>query len=434
MNLSRRTKIGVGVAVASAFALVVTGCASGSGSSTPSDAPVTLTLATFNNFGYTDELLASYHKLHPNVTITQKIAKTSDEAQTNLFTKLAAGSGLSDVEAVDGDWMPKVAQYPQLFVDLASADNKGRYAAYKTEGGTVNGKLIGLGTDTGPEAICYRADLLKKAGLPSDPAGVATLLTGDWNTYYAAGEKFVKANPGVGWFDSAGATYQGLANQYKNFFEKDDGTVIATTNPDVKNAFDSVLTASKTLSAHLQEWTDDWSGGMAKGKFATMLCPPWMMGVIQGDSPKVTDWNIADVFPNGGGNWGGSYLLVPTHTRARGPGGRAPRRSVPGSGPGFSRASSRRRPTRRCRARPTRSSTTLRSASCSRAVLLRSPTPAWSPSRESSTGRSWEPSRTASPGSSRASSRSTHPGSRSSRTSTPWANHQRGPGRRCRSR
>jgi len=310
VKLSRRTRVGAVIAAASALALLATGCSAGGGAS--SDKKVTLTLATFNNFGYTDALLASYHKLHPNVTIVQKVAKTSDDAQTNLFTKLAAGNGLSDVEAVDGDWMPKVRQYPQLFVDLASADNKGRYADYTTAGGTAGKQEIGLGTDVGPEAICYRADLFKAAGLPSDPDAVSKLLTGDWDNYYKVGAQFMAAKTGAAWFDSAGATFQGLANQYKNFFEKNDGTVIATTNPDVKAAFESVLAASATESAHLQEWTDDWSGGMAGGKFATMLCPPWMMGVIQGDSPKVTDWNIANAFPNGGGNWGGSYLLVPT--------------------------------------------------------------------------------------------------------------------------
>ena len=43
-----------------------------------------------------------------------------------------------------------------FFVDLASADNKGRYADYKTAGGTAGKKVIGLGTDVGPAAICYR--------------------------------------------------------------------------------------------------------------------------------------------------------------------------------------------------------------------------------------------------------------------------------------
>jgi cellobiose transport system substrate-binding protein len=307
---SRRTTIGAAIAVVSSIAIIATGCSPAP--STSSNEKITLTLATFNNFGYNDDLLAEYHKLHPNVTVVQNIAKTSDDAQTNLFTKLAAGSGLGDIEAVDGDWMPKVRQYPELFVNLASADNKGRYSDWKTAGGTAGKKQIGLGTDIGPEAICYRADLFKAAGLPTAPDDVAKLLTGDWNKYYSVGATFEAAGTGAAWFDSAGATFQGIANQYQNFFEKDDGTVIATTNPDVKSVFESVLKASATESSHLSEWSTDWAGGMASGAFATMLCPAWMLGVISGDSPDVKDWNIANVFPNGGGNWGGSYLLVPT--------------------------------------------------------------------------------------------------------------------------
>jgi len=63
--------------------------------------PITLTLATFNKFGYSDAMLAQFHTLHPNVTVVQNIAATSQAAQDNMFTKLAAGSGLGDVEAVE---------------------------------------------------------------------------------------------------------------------------------------------------------------------------------------------------------------------------------------------------------------------------------------------------------------------------------------------
>ena len=299
--------------------LALAACASGSTSNSQDNGPITLTLATFNKFGYSDEMLAQYNKLHPNVTVVQNIAATSQAAQDNMFTKLAAGSGLGDVEAVEVDWMPKLKQYANLFVDLSTPDTKSRWLDWKAQAATVNGKLIGAGTDIGPEAICYRSDAFAKAGLPSDPSGVAQLLSGDWNNYYSVGQKFASAHTGVAWFDSAGATYQGLANQYTNFFEAADGSVIATTNPDVKNAFVSVLNASSTSSAHLQEWGTDWNAGLANGAWATMLCPSWMLGVISGNGPKVKDWKIANVFPNGGGNWGGSYLTVPKqgkHTAA----------------------------------------------------------------------------------------------------------------------
>ncbi len=321
MKLSRRTATIV-AAGAGTIALALTGCSSGGGANTPAavdtTTPITLTVATFNNFGYTDDLATAYHALHPNVTVKWVVAKTSDDAQANLDTKLAAGSGLSDIEAVDGDWMPKYKQYPDKFVDLSAPDNQGRYADWKAAGGTVDGKVIGLGTDIGPEAVCYHADLFKAAGLPSDPASVAQLLTGDWNNYFQVGQQFEagikKAGIDAAWFDSAGATFQGMANQYANFFEDSSGNVIAGTNPDVKSVFDQVLTASKSESAHLQEWTDDWTAGITGSKWATMLCPAWLIdGVIKADDKNgtVKDWNIADVFPNGGGNWGGSYLLVP---------------------------------------------------------------------------------------------------------------------------
>jgi len=296
------------VAVVAALALVA--CASNSNTNQSSE-PIKLTLATFNKFGYSDEMLAQYHTLHPNVTVVQNVAATSQAAQDNMFTKLAAGSGLGDVEAVEVDWMPKLKQYGNLFVDLSNKDTKSRWLDWKTQSATVNGSLIGAGTDIGPEAICYRSDAFAKAGLPSDPAAVTQLLNGDWNNYYAVGQTFSKSSKGVAWFDSAGATFQGLANQYHNFFEANDGTVIATTNPDVKSAFVTVLNASSTSSAHLQEWSTDWNAGLANGAWATMLCPSWMLGVISGNGPKIKDWKIANVFPNGGGNWGGSYLTVP---------------------------------------------------------------------------------------------------------------------------
>ena len=43
-----------------------------------------------------------------------------------------------------------------------------------------------------------------------------------------------------------------------------------------------------------------------------MVCPSWMLGVIEGNAAGVKGWDIANTFPGGGGNWGGSFLTVPT--------------------------------------------------------------------------------------------------------------------------
>ncbi len=311
MKSSRRTKVGVAILAASALAVVATGC-SAPGEGSNDGEQITLTLATFNDFGYTDALLKEYETLHPNIKIVHNKAATSNDARENMFTKLGAGSGLSDIEAIEVDWLAELMQYSDKFVPVTDPDAKNRWVDWKAAAATdSNGNLIGYGTDIGPEAVCYRADLFAAAGLPSDRDEVAALLKGDWQHYYDVGAQYLAGGGTGSWFDSAGATYQGVVNQIQNAYEKNDGTVIATTNPDVKAAFESVLNASATLSAHLGQWGDDWTAGLANGAYATMLCPGWMLGVISGNAPDVTGWDVANVFPGGGGNWGGSYLTVP---------------------------------------------------------------------------------------------------------------------------
>jgi cellobiose transport system substrate-binding protein len=315
---SRRSWVTL-TATMAGVALVATGCSSGSESTgTASEAtgtePVTLSLATFNEFGYED-LITEYESLNPNVTIEQKKAATSNEAKDNLNTRLAAGSGASDIEAVEVDWLPELMQYPDKFVDLNDPSVEGRWLPWKAaQATTTDGKLIGYGTDIGPEGICYRSDLFEAAGLPTDREEVAAYLGGDaatWDKYFEVGTEFMSAKTGPAWFDSAGGIYQGIVNQMQNAYEDNDGLIIALDNPDVKAAYEQVLTASETQSAHLGQWSEDWTAAFQKDGFATMLCPGWMLGVIEGNAAGVEGWDIANVFPGGGGNWGGSFLTVP---------------------------------------------------------------------------------------------------------------------------
>ena len=39
-------------------------------------------------------------------------------------------------------------------------------------------------------------------------------------------------------------------------------------------------------SAGLAAFSNDWNTGYKKGTFATVTCPAWMMGYIQGQAPK----------------------------------------------------------------------------------------------------------------------------------------------------
>ncbi|EXJ51332.1 MAG: ABC transporter substrate-binding protein [Microbacterium sp. 69-7] len=312
MNTRALRRIGLVAGVATTSALVLAGCAGGGGGAATADPneKVTLTVATFNDFGYSDALFAEYTKEHPNVTIVHNKAATSNDARANYFQKLGK-TGLADIEAIEVDWLPEVMKYSDLLAPVP-ADLKSRWLDWKTKAATdPKGNLIGYGTDIGPEGVCYRSDLFAAAGLPTDRESVAKLLTGDWKTYFDTGAKYTAAT-GKAFFDSAGGTYQGMINQVEAAYENpSDGKI--TIDPQVETIYNQVLDAAKTQSAHLSQWSDDWMAGLSNGSFATMLCPGWMLGVISGNAKDVKGWDIANVFPGGGGNWGGSYLTVPAN-------------------------------------------------------------------------------------------------------------------------
>ena len=307
MRTSRRT-IAAALAGVATIALVTTGCATGGGES--SGGTTTLTLATFNDFGYTDELLAEF-TAETGIEVVHNKAATSNDARANYFQKLGK-SGLADVEAVEIDWFTEAMQYADLLAPVPD-DLKGRWLDWKEASATdADGNLIAYGTDIGPQGICYRSDLFAAAGLPTDRAEVAAPFDGDWDNFFTIGADYT-AKTGKPFIDSANSVLQGIVNQLEFAYEEPDGAIIATENPDIEAAYKAVVEKAVPIAAYAGQWSEDWFASMASGEFAAMLCPGWMLGVISGNAPDITGWDIADAFPGGGGNWGGSYLTVPAN-------------------------------------------------------------------------------------------------------------------------
>ena len=320
-NISKKW---IAVAGIASISLLATACGSdpepaksSTTGGTTSDAPkdITLTVATFNNFGYTDELLKEYMDANPGIKVVHTKAAESKDARANLTTRIAAGGdGLADIEAIEIDWMPELSQVEDAFADLADPAVEGRWLEWKeNQGKTPSGKLIGYGTDIGPEAVCYRSDLFKEAGLPTDREEVAKLLEGDWAHYFEVGKTFA-AKSDAGWYDDSNAILQGMIGQVAAPYEdpeSGEATDLAS-NTTIKGLYDQILAVAPELSAHLKQWSGDWDTAFQNNGFATMLCPAWMTGPIEERSGGVTGWDVADVFPGGGGNWGGSFLTVPS--------------------------------------------------------------------------------------------------------------------------
>jgi cellobiose transport system substrate-binding protein len=313
---SRRRRI-TALVCAVASTIAVTACGAGKAS----DGRTELTIATFNEFGY-EELFKEYEAAHPDVKITQRKTGQGAPHHQNLFTKLAAGSGLADVEAVEEGYLSQVMAKSGQFNDLKEIGPKDvtpdRWLQWKADAATTKDRrLIGYGTDIGPLAMCYRKDLFASAGLPSDPEEVKQLFA-TWDSYFAAGDRFVAEVSGVAWFDGAAQIFNAMHNQHDvGYFDRSDKLVVES-NPDIRSDWTAVTNAvAKGQSAKLVAFSNEWNTGFKLGRFATKTCPSWMLGVIetQAGPENAGKWAVTDAFPNGGGNWGGSYLTVPKQSR-----------------------------------------------------------------------------------------------------------------------
>ena len=143
-----------------------------------------LTVGTFGTMDFDNAgLYDQYMKLHPNVTIKENNIAQSANYYKALQTHLAASSGLDDIQALEIGFVADVVQnHSDAFVDFAAEDNgdelKGNFYDWKWgQATTDDGQTIGLGTDAGPQAMCYRKDLFQQAGLPTDRAQVGQLWT-----------------------------------------------------------------------------------------------------------------------------------------------------------------------------------------------------------------------------------------------------------------
>ncbi|GIE58195.1 ABC transporter substrate-binding protein [Actinoplanes octamycinicus] len=298
------------IAAAMTAAVAMTACGSGDGGDSGSD-KVTLSVSLFGNFGY-EELYKQYEQAHPNIKIQERTADYNAHHR-DLATHLATNAGAADIEAVDTGFIAQMREVGNQFTDLGT-DRAAEYLPWKWQASlTKDGKQIGYGTDVGGLAICYRRDLFQQAGLPADRDQVSAAWASGWDKYIELGQQFTKKAPkGTAFFDGGGALYNAVIGQAPVGFYNTDNSIVVSSNPEVRKAWDLVVKAIQAnLSAKLIESSPEWNNGFAKGQFATIACPAWMMAKIKDQSKAFAGkWDVAAV-PGGGGNWGGSYLTVP---------------------------------------------------------------------------------------------------------------------------
>ncbi|MFJ7002318.1 ABC transporter substrate-binding protein [Streptomyces albidoflavus] len=312
-----RTRVVAAISAVSALGLLV-GC-SGGGEGTGGgrkDGKVTISMGLYGVMGFKETgLLDKYMEENPDVVVEAEIAGDEQTYYTALQTHLAAGSGLKDIQGIEiGRAKELVDTQKDKFADLSGVKGTDHFLPWKqSQVTTGDGKVIGLGTDIGPMAVCYRKDKFEEAGLPTDRDEVAKLWEGDWAKYVAVGERFKQGAKGdkVAFMDSASGLFNAMIYGGPQQFYDKEGELVYADNPVVKDAWKlASKAATSDLTAKLRQFQPGWDPGLANGTFATAVCPAWMLAHISEKAGEANKgkWDVAKA-PKGA-NWGGSFLGV----------------------------------------------------------------------------------------------------------------------------
>ena len=142
---------------------------------------------------------------HPDIFINF-IQAGYQEHHDQLLAQLAAGD-VPDIAAIEVGFMSKFKAQPENFknlLDYGAADIQKDYLPWRWEQATSadGSSVIGIPTDVGGMAMCYRTDLFAAAGLPTDPTEVGALWP-DWESFIATGQKYVTGSGGKKFIDQA---------------------------------------------------------------------------------------------------------------------------------------------------------------------------------------------------------------------------------------
>ncbi|MBY0099176.1 extracellular solute-binding protein [Mesobacillus maritimus] len=310
------------LALTPALAFSLVACSGGnegaSNTEKSGDEKVELTFWTFGATGYED-LAQEYSNVNPNVTVKVRSAETAEHHDA-LFTALSAGSGAPDIAMLEVDQFDrfKAAQdrFENLY-DLGAKDVQGDYLDWKwTAGENQEGDfLFGLPTDIGPKGLYYRTDVFEEAGLPSDPAEVASLINSP-EAFQEAGLQ-VKDKTGKPFVDSIEMAYRAYLDAAQISYFNPDGTLaLDDEGSAVKEAYDyAVKLNDMGIVGKFDMWTPEWANAVNKGEFAAELGAGWLKGWMEGNATDaVGKWRVATLPTEFAANWGGSYIAIPSET------------------------------------------------------------------------------------------------------------------------
>ena len=330
-----RTTVAAAIAGAASIAIIATGCSAGADTGKASDEPDHPDPRHVQRVRLPTRSSRQYEEDNPNITIKHKKAATSNEARDNLNTRLAAGSRPRPTSRPSrSTGSPSCMQYSDKFIDLDRPDVDGRWLDWKVNAGhrrptaassatapTSARRPSATAATCSPQPACRPTARRSPSSVGDDARGTTTSPSAS------------SSPPPVGkpFFDSARRHLPGHDQPARGRLRgPGDGTIIAdrrtprsrrSTTPSSRPA--SPTTCRRTSS----QWSDDWTAELPEGRLRDHALPRLDARCHRGQRRAASSgWDIADIFPGGGGNWGGSFLTVPRRASTR----RRPRSSPPG--------------------------------------------------------------------------------------------------------
>ena len=272
-------------------------------------------MGLFGTFGFKENgLYDQYKKVCPNITIQEDVVEQSADYWTRLKTRLASGSGLADVQAIEIGFVADVVAEPRRPVrELERRPRRSRLTRRSSTTGsgsrpasTDGSDTVGLGTDIGPKSICYRSDLLERPGY-AVPSPTSSRRSGRPGTTSSPSARTTPAKTGDAFVDSAASIFSTAVYQGDEAYNNADGEPDVENSDGVQTAWSYATQAAQDgITAGLAQFTDPWNKAFSSGAFAAIACPTWMMGYIQGQAGDdyAGKWDVAPVLPGGGAQLG----------------------------------------------------------------------------------------------------------------------------------
>ncbi len=274
------------------------------------------------------KLVEAFNAEFPDIKVNRVVYGTAD-VYKNLQIAQTAGTGAPDVALIEDSHIGQ-------FVDLGGLTDMtdlvkpymDKIVKYKFDQITKDNKVYGMPWDVGPVVTYYRRDVLKKAGLSTDPDEVSKLVA-TWDDYLKFCQTILdkaqlkcfaqsKANNNARLYEMM-LWQQGLG--YTN--SKGEISIDSPENVATLEVLGKFWKAG--VLAEEQDWTDAWYADFSStdNPVASHVEASWMGGNYQNwIAPKTVGlWGVAlmPVMKAGqvrAANDGGSTFVIPDQTKA----------------------------------------------------------------------------------------------------------------------